>query len=134
MMNKALSSVILLLACQVVAIGCSTESHQLWADDLAELTQEQVAIASKTGLQPQQGKPSADAFVMAGNGNVTKQQLTSVLYLQWPQSYGAMFNLLGSPAKRDDWADYYVMPNGHSLTVYYANGVATGYSLGDSGE
>lgn len=132
-MLKVLRSALLLLAFQIVAMGCSTEARELWADDLAELT-DGAAIASKTGLQPQQSEPSVDAFEMVGSGDLTKQQLNSVFYLQWPQSHEAMAGLLGQPKYRDDGADYYTMPNGHSLTVYYAGGVATGYSLGDSGE
>ncbi|MEO1351313.1 MAG: hypothetical protein AAFW84_21305 [Cyanobacteria bacterium J06635_15] len=142
MILKAISTALLMLGLQLLAVGCSPEARELWADDLAEMTGGQVAVsaampkavASKTGLQAQQGQTKAEAFTMAGGSALTDHQLLSVLYLQWPQSHEAIAGLLGTPGYRDDQADYFTMPNGHTLTVYYAGGEAIGYTLGDSGE
>ncbi|MEM9906131.1 MAG: hypothetical protein AAF921_14025 [Cyanobacteria bacterium P01_D01_bin.44] len=143
-MNRALLSLPLLILAQLLALGCSELGKQQLADDLAELTRGEVAvsvampkaIASKVGFQAEHSQPTDEAFVMAGDGQLNAQQVkTVVVHLAWPQSYEAIYGKLGNPARRDDQADYYVMPNGHQMTIYYdAQGIATGYSLGDSGE
>ena len=76
--------------------------------------------------------PSSNAYSMVGSQQLTEHQVLSPLYLSWPQSYGAMSSLLGSPTTRDGQYDYYTIPNGNQLAILYnSSGMATGYSLGD---
>lgn len=103
-------------------------------DVIEGISNEAVAVSQEIGLVGADSGPSADAFTMVGSADqLTVQQLNTVLHLGWPQSYQAIEGVLGRPHTRDTYADYYTMPNGHILTVYYSGGNATGYSLGDSG-
>ena len=71
---------------------------------------------------------------MVGSQTLGEDQVRRFLHLGFPQSHGAIANLLGHPEQRSAAADRYRLPNGHSLTVHYAGPTATGYTLGDSGE
>lgn len=104
-------------------------------DVIEGISNEAVAVSQEVGLVAAGSGPSSDAFTMVGStGQLTVQQLNTVLHLGWPQSYLAIEGALGQPHTRDTYADYYTMPNGHKLTIHYSGGTATGYSLGDSGD
>ncbi|NEZ55344.1 hypothetical protein [Adonisia turfae] len=108
------------------------------SDTVNSLTQafrnDAVAVSQPAGLVAHSQGPSSEAFHMVGSsGQLTHQQTTTLLQLNWPQSHQAIEGALGHPHTRDTYADYYTLPNGHTATVYYSGGDATGYSLGDSG-
>lgn len=133
----------LLMGVQLLAMGCSPEAKELWADDLAQVTRGKVAlasgqsstIASKTGLDlTQKATPPANAQPYALDGVLSKDDVTALFHLSWPQSYEAISGRLGFPAYRDETADYYQLPNGHWAAIYYTDTTATGYGLSDSGE
>jgi hypothetical protein len=60
-------------------------------------------------------------------GILTDDQAVSVLYLQWPQSYGAIKNLLGSPQQRSEASDWYLRRGGAVRIDYDKQGTAIGY-------
>ena len=61
-------------------------------------------------------------------GVLSDEQAVSVLYLQWPQSYGAIKGLLGSPQQRSEASDWYLRRGGGSIRIDYDRaGVAIGY-------
>jgi hypothetical protein len=61
-------------------------------------------------------------------GSLSNEQAVSVLYLQWPQSYGAIKDLLGSPQQRTERSDWYLRPGG-AVRIDYdpSSGQAIGY-------
>jgi hypothetical protein len=60
-------------------------------------------------------------------GILTDDQAVSVLYLQWPQSYEAIKNLLGSPQQRSEASDWYLRRGGAVRIDYDRDGNAIGY-------
>ena len=124
---------LLLFQFSFLAAACSPVVQTELKNELMTLGITQPAIATATGWQSTHLQPDQDAFVMVATGQVNEAQINSLFWLTWPQSHEAMTDLLGYPAQQDDHADYYTMPNGHGLTVYYNGGYAFGYSLGDSG-
>lgn len=90
------------------------------------------AVAEKVGLVEAPLTQQPDGFVMVESGKVSEAQLVRFLYLQFPQSAEAIESVLGIPYLRDDAADYYRLQNGKNLTVYYADGKAVRFSIGES--
>lgn len=60
-------------------------------------------------------------------GILSDEQAVSVLYLQWPQSYSAIRNLLGSPQQRSEESDWYLRRGGAVRIDYDRDGNAIGY-------
>lgn len=60
-------------------------------------------------------------------GILTDEQAVSVLYLQWPQSYGAIKSLLGYPQQRTESSDWYLRRGGAIRIDYDREGQAIGY-------
>lgn len=104
----------ILLALTLGAIGCSGG-----------------AVAEKLGLV-ESPTASPDGFSMVGSKTLTEEQISRLLYLQWPQSAEAIEDLLGYPNVRETNADYYVMPNGKSLTIFFSEGKAVQFAIGES--
>ncbi len=129
-MNK-LTTIPLDLLLVLGLISCGPQIN----DVINGISNEAVAVSQEVGLVAAGSGPSSDAFAMVGStGQLTAHRLTTVLHLGWPQSYQAIEGALGLPHTCDTYADYYTMPNGHTLTIHYSGGSATGYSLGDSGD
>lgn len=57
---------------------------------------------------------------------LTCDQVEATQYLSWPQSYGAMKNLLGMPEFQTARNDLYKTPNGYLEISYLADGQAWG--------
>lgn len=127
-MTKALYSIPLLMALQILSIACTKQEVQQWIDGSGG-----AAVAQNTGFQKSTDAEPTEAFNMVGSsGAVTSDQLAKLFYLSWPQSGEAMVDLLGQPAQRDQTRDFYRMPNGHWLVIYYDPTGAYGFSMGDS--
>lgn len=59
---------------------------------------------------------------------ITNDQAVAVLYLNWPQSYGAIVDRLGYPNERTAQSDWYLRPGGRVRIDYDpASGEAIGY-------
>ncbi|MEL7505281.1 MAG: hypothetical protein AAFN18_22765 [Cyanobacteria bacterium J06554_6] len=118
--------------------SCSESAKQEYSSDdypdwVGSLVGEPAQADSSIGWAEEHSGPSAKAFTTTSTGQLSVQQLSSFLHLAWPQSSDALYDMLGNPRYTDPGvADYWTMPNGHDLTVYYKHGKATGYSLGDS--
>jgi len=115
--------------------GCADVAADIVNSLTDALSHEAIAVGQQTGLVAHGEGPGPDAFKMVGSsGQLTQYQTTTLLHLNWPQSHQAIASVLGTPNSRDTNADYYTLPNGHTATIHYSGGDATGYSLGDSGE
>ncbi len=58
---------------------------------------------------------------------ITQEQAIAVAWLAFPQSYGAMINLLGYPDARDRRSDWYRLPRDTWLIIEYRGHQAIGY-------
>jgi hypothetical protein len=76
--------------------------------------------------------PPADAMSTHLEAKLDGQQVSTLLHLQFPQSYEAIKNRLGIPAYRNAEADYYRLPNGRWVMVSYNEvGKAIGFQFGN---
>ena len=131
---KLLKTVPLDLALLLSLSSCTDVITDVINDITNAFTSEAIAVGQQTGLVAHSQGPVPDAFHMVGSaGQLSTAQTTTLLHLSWPQSHQAIESALGYPHTRATYADYYTLPNGHTATIYYSGGNATGYSLGDSG-
>jgi hypothetical protein len=54
-----------------------------------------------------------------GNGRLSPRETTTLMYLEFPQSYDAIKNSLGFPSYRTAAADYYQLPDGRWVMLTY---------------
>lgn len=70
----------------------------------------------------------ANELIAYGDGRgLSIEQAASVPYLQWPQSYEAMIDLLGYPDARDEQSDFYNLPSGGHIRIDYSGPIAVSY-------
>jgi hypothetical protein len=76
--------------------------------------------------------PPTTAQPYGVEGTLTESELNTLLHLQFPQSYGAIKDRFGFPAKRDEVADYYqVEGTTHWIAIWYQGDRATGYGISE---
>jgi hypothetical protein len=68
----------------------------------------------------------ANPLSQYGTGQLTPQQSNILIRreLAWPQSYGAVVSRLGYPQDSDQWADYYTLVDGRTVSIGYSSGYA----------
>jgi hypothetical protein len=65
--------------------------------------------------------PAGADRVPYSSGQLTPTEAVDILYLAWPQSYGAMRDRFGYPAYRGPEGDYYFKPDGSLLRINYSD-------------
>lgn len=91
------------------------------------------ATATKTGFSGAEvaiTTPTGQPYSV--DGQLTQQDINTLLHLSWPQSYDAIKDRFGLPAYRDGQLDYYQLPNGHWTAIQYQDSTAIRYSFSDS--
>lgn len=91
-----------------------------------------IPIGLAIGVQLSIAATRVEALMAYGTGEpITEGQAVSVLYLAYPQSYGAMVDLLGYPDARDSRSDWYRLTRGRWLVIHYDGPRAIGYQWRD---
>lgn len=103
----------------LLLIGCSQAELSELLGQPAEATA--LSAVPPAGLEP-----------YGLDGQLVESEIQALLYLQFPQSYGAMQSRFGFPAYRDAASDYYQLPNGHWVAIDYNGTTATGYRFSGS--
>ncbi|NJM57153.1 MAG: hypothetical protein HC857_06570 [Synechococcales cyanobacterium RU_4_20] len=71
---------------------------------------------------------ASDLMAYGDGRGLSAEQAASVPFLQWPQSYEAMINLLGYPDARDEQSDFYTLSDGRGhIRINYSGPVAVSY-------
>lgn len=61
---------------------------------------------------------------------LTNEQVVTLVWLAWPQSYGAIVDAIGYPDWRDGDRDYYALPGADWVTITYQGRTAIALDWG----
>ncbi|MBD2054472.1 hypothetical protein H6F88_00210 [Oculatella sp. FACHB-28] len=111
-------------------MACLKPLPLLWLLSLLPLLQSCPAPADATSPAT---TPAPGTQPYGLDGTFQTEDILTLQYLSFPQSYTAIKDRFGFPAYRDSQADYYKLPNGNWAAIYYdSSGNAIAYSFSDS--